>query len=398
MKIAIVCQNRRVVGGIETYLRRVLPELRARGHELAVWYEHEGDATRAPVAEEATAPCQQLDVSALLRLQEWQPELIYAHGLSEPSLEEPLPGVAPVVFFAHGYGGVCISGTKCHKFPDHLACERVFGPACLALYYPRRCGGWNPLTMLREYAKNARRLAFLKHCRFITVASQHMAAEYRRHGLGDKVTVASLPVTPDVPVADSPALPSDTWQLLFLGRAQDIKGGAFLLQALSLVAAAKLSRPVHTTIAGDGEALGEWRAAAAQLVASTTNVSVQFAGWVDGEAKARLLARTHLLVLPSLWPEPFGMTGVEAGHHGVPCAAFASGGVREWLEDGVNGHLASANPPQPSGLAKSIVECLKDTAHYQRLRQGASERAQRFSMARHIEALENVFREAVKRP
>ena len=52
-----------------------------------------------------------------------------------------------------------------------------------------------------------------------------------------------------------------------------------------------------------------------------------------------------LLVVPSVWPEPFGLVGPEAAHHGVPSAAFAVGGIPEWLVDGVSGHLAAGDRP-----------------------------------------------------
>ena len=49
---------------------------------------------------------------------------------------------------------------------------------------------------------------------------------------------------------------------------------------------------------------------------------------------------SRLLVVPSVWPEPFGSVGMAAARCGVPAAAFAVGGIPQWLHDGVNGHLA----------------------------------------------------------
>ena len=50
-------------------------------------------------------------------------------------------------------------------------------------------------------------------------------------------------------------------------------------------------------------------------------------------------------MVPSIWPEPFGQVGPEAGLYGVPAAAFAVGGTPSWLTDGVNGRLAPGDPP-----------------------------------------------------
>ena len=43
--------------------------------------------------------------------------MIYAHGIESPDLEEEAYGIAPAVFFAHVYVGICISGAKTTWFP-----------------------------------------------------------------------------------------------------------------------------------------------------------------------------------------------------------------------------------------------------------------------------------------
>ncbi len=48
----------------------------------------------------------------------------------------------------------------------------------------------------------------------------------------------------------------------------------------------------------------------------------------------RVFARTRLLLMPSLWEEPFGRLPVEAGACGVPTLASGRGGLREAVGDG----------------------------------------------------------------
>jgi hypothetical protein len=57
------------------------------------------------------------------------------------------------------------------------------------------------------------------------------------------------------------------------------------------------------------------------------------------------------------------------------------------LTDGINGHLAPAHPPTAEGLGRAIVRCLEDPRHYNSLRNGAREMAERFTMAHHLPAL-----------
>jgi glycosyltransferase involved in cell wall biosynthesis len=123
-------------------------------------------------------------------------------------------------------------------------------------------------------------------------------------------------------------------------------------------------------------------------------VRVEFAGWVSRARLDELYAESDLLVFPSLWPEPFGLAGPEAGLRGVPVAAFDVGGVSEWLVEGVNGHLAPGDPPTADGLARAVVQCLRDPAAHERLRRGAFETAQRFGLQNHLHALLDLFEHA----
>jgi glycosyltransferase involved in cell wall biosynthesis len=172
-----------------------------------------------------------------------------------------------------------------------------------------------------------------------------------------------------------------------------LKGGGTLLEALPRVRAA-LSRPLHVTLAGDGPLRRDWQRQAARVQARAPGLTVEFPGWVAGPERDRIVAGSDLVVMPSLWPEPFGLSGPEAGLRGVPAVAFASGGMPDWLQDGVNGYLAPADPPTAAGLAEAIVNCLRDEDTHARLRRGAAEVARRFSMERHLAALLRVLAEA----
>src|SRR5579864_4257843 len=122
-------------------------------------------------------------------------------------LEDALLSRYPTVLFAHNYYGTCMTGTKCNSFPQARPCERQFGPKCLALHYPLRCGGLNPLTTLRLFQKQSRRQRGLRHYKAVLVASEHMYQEYLRHGLTpEQVNLVPLPIT-DVPRDPQPPKP-----------------------------------------------------------------------------------------------------------------------------------------------------------------------------------------------
>jgi len=234
----------------------------------------------------------------------------------------------------------------------------------------------------------------------ILTASDHMRSEYLKHGFSS-VKVVPLPVQQRRPRADIAAfngsaelepnrrergLSGGAYRLLFVGRMDLLKGGGELLDALVHVLG-MIGRPLQMTFVGDGPERRKWEEKAARLQARESGLSVSFTGWLGGEPVERAFSSSDLLVVPSLWPEPFGLVGPEAGLHGLPAAAFDVGGISDWLTDGVNGYLASGDPPAAEGLARAILKCLCDPAEYARLRNGALEMGRRFSPTNHLNQL-----------
>lgn len=393
MRIAILSCNRRKVGGLETYLDAVIPALKRVNSEVAFFHEYDGPSSRDQIAldEETPAWCV-AEVGAeraLAELRGWSPDVIYAHGLNDPRLEASTLELAPAVFFAHAYHGTCISGSKSWSNGTVRPCNRTFGPLCLSHYYPHRCGGLNPLTMIKEYRRQATRLELLKRYRYVVTGSEHMRLEYANHGLNVRHVPLFVPTDGTVPGTPES---STYWRILFLGRMDRLKGGLMLLDSLPKVRQS-LNRPLHVTFAGDGSQRRLWESRAASMQASVEGLSFEFPGWVNGDAYETLLASSDLLVMPSVWPEPFGLSGPQAGLRGVPAVAFDLGGISDWLKDGVNGYLAPANPPTAQGLAEAVIKCLRDPLIYRQQRTGAAKMAQSLSAEDHVSKLMAIFKE-----
>ncbi len=401
MRIAIVTRNARVVGGVESYLDSVIPLLEAERHEISLFCERDTPSTSQPISRGANATTWCVTEMGAQRsfesLRRWQPELIYSHGLADIEIEARALTLAPAIVFAHDYSATCISGTKAFAFPATSPCMRRLGAGCVANFYPRRCGGLNPLTMFADLRDASRRLALLVSARAVLTASNYVRAEYLRNGLSPAVVhcirypiIDRGGVSPMTVGATYGASGASPLRLLFAGRMERLKGGMILLDALPLASAA-LSRSLVLAFAGDGRARTEWTRRAKAITSSYPALRVEFTGWIDSTGLTTLFDSSDLLVVPSQWPEPFGLVGPEAGMRGLPAAAFATGGIPEWLTEGVNGALAHGELPTPTELADAIARCLRDPAQYALLRRGAVEIAQRFSPERHLKALLNVI-------
>ena len=159
MRIGIANGPGWVVGGVEIYLRGLILELLERGHEVGVGFER---ASSLPnywpdkVMSFDLSKSGELGIDGYLN---WAANIHYVHSLKGLLAWDRLLGhQAPCLYFAHNYLVTCVSGHKSHRLPRVEACSRKMGLPCLLHYFPRRCGGSNPLTMLRNFRhKSARR-------------------------------------------------------------------------------------------------------------------------------------------------------------------------------------------------------------------------------------------------
>lgn len=379
MRIAILSWTARRAGGVESYLDVLIPALREQGHDLA--FVHEVDVPRT--RERLTLPGNVTVISAetagveaaLAQLREWKPDVLYAHGFADPDLEARAQAIAPAVFFLHNYYGACISGHKAFAVPTCRPCTKPFDAACLLYYFPRRCGGLSPVTMAVDFARQRRRQALLRNYHAIVTHSTHMQQEYERYR-GLEGRVQTIPyfthAKAEAPSGIEPRMDTGSGpvRLAFVGRLEPLKGARTLLAALPAVAAA-VGRPLHLDVLGAGSDRAHLETVARALTGRHRGIGVALHGWCEDERVRELLGEADLLVVPSLWPEPFGLVGLEAARLGVPVVAFEVGGVTEWLKDGVNGFLAPGDPPTASGLAGAIARCFSAPGQVAALRAGA---------------------------
>lgn len=400
LRIAVVNRYRRMAGGAESYLVETVRGLHQEGHTISFWCEEDEPADRDCIPLASDIPVRVLDDMGAGRrfdlLQSWSPDVVYSHGELQPGTHSAITAIAPSVAFVHNHYGTCISGFKAFRAPQPSPCSSRFGPLCLLKYFPRRCGGLNPGTMLRLYRHARQTLDALGRYDALLTHSEGMRSEYVNHGIASHRVHNYVPLEAIRPaVADEGYRSPDERRLLFAGRMDYVKGGRLLLEALQQVQAS-LKLPLRLVFAGDGPDCSQWRSRAAEVTRKNPDIRVDFEGWVRADRIQALYRWADLLVVPGTWPEPFGRVGIEAGVFGAPAAAFATGGIPDWLVDGVSGHLAPANPPTSRGLAEAIVQCLANEDHYRRLRKGAQASAQRFNPKAHVEHLLSIFHRVMR--
>jgi glycosyltransferase involved in cell wall biosynthesis len=120
---------------------------------------------------------------------------------------------------------------------------------------------------------------------------------------------------------------SERLRVGYLGRLAPSKGIEMMLEALAPLA----GKTCDVLVAGGGDASYE-----AQLKERFCSEGVRFLGHVRSQD---FLGSVDVLVVPSLWHEPFGLVLCEAVSAGVPVIASAVGGIPEVVQHGQCGLL-----------------------------------------------------------
>ena len=105
---------------------------------------------------------------------------------------------------------------------------------------------------------------------------------------------------------------------------------------------------------------------------------VEFTGFVPYNEIPVLLQQADIAVLPSIWPEPFGLTCVEAMASGLPLITTNSGGIPETTSDDC-AILLDINNLLPQKIAKAIISLYSDAKLRKRMGESARKQAEHFS-------------------
>ena len=151
--------------------------------------------------------------------------------------------------------------------------------------------------------------------------------------------------------------------LVFVGRFVTDKGLPVLLDALVLLAKSGLQPGL--TVIGSGPEEQSWRRQVQRLGLST---QVKFAGVKRGVDLAEALNGHRVMVVPSLWEEPFGVVALE----GMACGCLVLGSEGGGLKQAIGPGGATFSNGDASGCAALIEWALRDPAAAYRCTAAAS--------------------------
>lgn len=416
MRLVQVNDHGGIVGGVESYVADLSDLLESAGIEVVHLYgiapSHDGLSAggsrsdhllsgRHPIARQMIFCPDLLRPHLSVRerhqlrqlIERLSPDVILVHHIESSDVLELFCTLRPTVQFVHVPSRFICPGRGKFYVNSHVPCHRPFGPYCLIAPYRHGCGSRRPWTIMSNSWLTRRWITAAQHVRRILVASEYMKRELVAVGIpGEKIVVNPLFISPGR-AEDEARQPSRRWPpplfhsdaapiVLFCGRMYDYKGAEYLLDAV-----AQMKAPVRAILVGDGPERVRLQQKSRAL---GLHHNVDFPGWLERPEVKELYRQARVLVMPSLWPEPFGRVGIEAMAEGAPVVAFGVGAIPEWLVDGEAGFLVE--PKNTRQLAEKIELLVTDDGLFQKMSACArSLVAERFGPEGHLRRVLDVM-------
>jgi glycosyltransferase involved in cell wall biosynthesis len=169
-----------------------------------------------------------------------------------------------------------------------------------------------------------------------------------------------------------------------MGRLTPEKGVRTLLEAWKILHGA-----MPLEIAGEGPLVGETRAAAAQI----PNVFLR--GWMPRQHLQEMIRQAAVVIVPSEWYEPFGLTIAEAFAAGVPVIASRLGSLTSMVRHRETGLLFEAG--RAADLAAQVRWLLSNPDESPAMRVNARrEFEENYTGERNYQLLMSIYSDAQK--
>lgn len=392
-------------GGVEIHVRTVADALVARGHEVAVATLPTGVDQPARTGDDPVTvfPVEHLmaklgkgftnanrpwappfpDPLAMVGLRRavraFRPDVIHGHDwLSRSVLPRVVSGSIPVVTSLHYYTRSCAKKTL---WRDGDPCD---GPGltrclrCAADHYGPAKGTVVTLGLRVGAALEDRRSAS-----YLSVSAATAAGNGLPPGPGS--VVVANPLAPAAAAADRaaavPAAIPDGPFVAFVGDLRPEKGIRVLLDAFARLRGRGSDIPLVL--------VGKRTTTDVDVPEGTIEV-----GQVDHGVVQAIWRRATVGVVPSLWPEPFGLVAIEAMAAGCPLVASEVGGLAEILADD-RGVLVP--PGDAEALATAVARLLDDHDRRTGLADRARASLDRYELEHIVDAIEAQYLAAIDR-
>jgi glycosyltransferase involved in cell wall biosynthesis len=346
MNVLLVHNSYQQPGGEDHVFQSEAALLEAHGHTVSRYHVGNDAISGNPISLAVNTIFNRAQYRGLASMMNnVQPDVVHVHNT--------FPLISPAVYYAaqsrgipivqtlHNYRLVCPGATL---YRDGKICDSCSGKLVPWRGVVHRCyRGSVAASGVTAAMLSVHHLAGTWSAR---VAQYVVLSEFcRRQFAAAGFPQEKLAVKPNF-IAPEPAFsaqPGD--RAVFVGRLAEEKGIATLLAAWKHV-----GDRLPLEIIGDGPMSSEVRQAA-QVIPS-----IRWRGWLPREEVYDALRRAAVVIVPSLWFEPFGLVVAEAFAAGTPVLASAAGGLSTMVAPGRTGDLFQ--PGDEKNLAEKLLGLL----------------------------------------
>jgi glycosyltransferase involved in cell wall biosynthesis len=166
--------------------------------------------------------------------------------------------------------------------------------------------------------------------------------------------------------------------ILYAGGANPVKGPHILLNALKILLNEGIDIRLYMTGASNS-----WLEGLARRLG--VEGWVRFLGRLPDAEYFSMMAKARATVLPSIWPEPFGLVAAESISLGVPVVGSNRGGIPE-----IVGNYGITTDPTPEEVAKAISTIIEQRFDKHEMRRYTMQKFGEGNVERFLQILSSV--------
>lgn len=390
MTILRVHENASIKGGSEVYIRDVSIELEKLGiSNILLFIEEQLQGYKIFLNREWICNIQKRDLVLTLDgiLKDHNIDIVHVHGLSIIKAIDYLLSRYKVVRTMHEPRMVCPGYGK-FWVTDGKSCTTKYGFHCFYHAYTQKCfRSRKPLNVLKDY----RRTVFEVNNAHRYAAILTMSEFIRREAIKGGIPANKVICNPHFTKFELPYLPfvGSKRQFLFIGRLIEHKGIHYMLDAMLPVLQNDSNNLLR--IVGDGPL---YTKVLDFVKDHQLHDQIIIEKWKSSGEVSVLMKKSYCLLFPSIYPEAFGLVGIEAAMHSKPVIAFNVGGVSTWLKDNFNGYLL--DEVSAPALYSAIQKMIDNPEQYQLMSKNAWELASSyFTPKRHVGKLLEIYNKCI---
>ena len=271
---------------------------------------------------EKTKSLDQINNDTINLIKQYEIDLVIFHNIFSIKYLENISSIVPCIAFIHNFNLTCINGLHAFHFPTIKTCSKKLDIFCYFNYFLLRCYWKGKYDTIKSMKK------LLKKFNGFIVTSDFMRGLLLKNGVDEELIRKNglFSTIPESEISSNQL--NEEFDILYLGRLVKEKGIDIFLKKY-------MRKKSKIVIVGDG-----YYKEKVTKILTTKFKRGNIINWISDKTELiKLYKQSKVVILPSIYPEPFGLVGLEAMALKKPVVAFDVGGISEWLKDGVNGYL-----------------------------------------------------------